>query len=111
MASNSRTAATGRAGATTGGDTYLDAGETRRLLNALSRIEGHVGGVKRMVAERRCADEILLQIAACKAALNRVTVRLVDHELRLCLTQCGAEEGERRFDDAMKAVASMLKQG
>ena len=94
---------------TTKHDTYLDDEQVRSLMNALSRIEGHVGAVKRMVHERRCADEILTQIAAVKSALNRVTVRLVEGELQLCLTQCGAAEAEERFASAMKALSSMLK--
>lgn len=62
-----------------------------------------------MVEEQRCADDLLTQIAAIKAALNRVTVRIVEDELRLCLTQCGAAEADDRFDTAMKALSSMLK--
>ncbi len=79
------------------------------MIRALSRIEGHVGSVKRMIGEKRCADELLTQIAAIKAALNRVTVQIVEEELRLCLTQCGAADADRRFDAAMKALSSMLK--
>ena len=88
---------------------YLDDEQVRSLVNALSRIEGHVGSVKRMVEDRRCADELLTQVAAVKAAMNRVAVRVVEHELRLCLTQCGAAEADERFDTAMKALSSMLK--
>lgn len=91
--------------------TYLDDDQVRSLSAALSRIEGHVGSVKRMVNERRCADELLTQIAAVKSALNRVTVRIVEGELQLCLTQCGAGECEERFESAMKALTSMLKHG
>jgi len=94
---------------TTTQHTYLDDKSVRSLVNALSRIEGHVGSVKRMVEDRRCADDLLTQIAAVKAAMNRVAVRVVEDELRLCLTQCGAEEAEQRFETAMKALASMLK--
>jgi len=89
--------------------TYLDEAQVRSLTNALSRIEGQVSAVKRMVNEQRCADDLLIQIAAVKAGLNRVTVRIVEEELRLCLTQCGAEDAEARFDTAMKALSSMLK--
>ena len=88
---------------------YLGDEQARSLVNALSRIEGHVGSVKRMVEQKRCADELLTQIAAIKAALNRVTVKLVEGELRLCLTQCGAEDADERFASAMRALASMLK--
>lgn len=93
----------------TTGNTYLDEPQIRSLGNALSRIEGHVGSVRRMVEEQRCADDLLTQIAAIKAALNSVTVRIVEEELRLCLTQCGAAQADDRFDAAMKALSSMLK--
>ncbi len=92
-------------------ETYLDDDQVRSLVNALSRIEGHVSSVKRMVDERRCADELLIQIAAVKSALNRVTVLIVEGELQLCLTQCGAIDSEKRFESAMRALASMLKHG
>jgi len=93
----------------TTGTVYLDEPQARSLCNSLSRIEGHVGSVRRMVEEQRCADDLLTQIAAIKAALNRVTVRIVEEELRLCLSQCGAAEADDRFDAAMKALSSMLK--
>lgn len=88
---------------------YLNDEQVRSLVNSLSRIEGHVGSVKRMVEERRCADELLTQIAAVKAAMARIAVRVVEQEFRLCLTQCGAADADERFDAAMKALSSMLK--
>ena len=102
---------TAKRNAETTHDTYLDDEQVRCLVNALSRIEGHVGSVKRMVGQRRCADELLTQIAAVKSALNRVTVRIVEGELQLCLTQCGAVDAQERFEAAMRALASMLKHG
>ncbi|NIP73053.1 MAG: metal-sensing transcriptional repressor, partial [Gammaproteobacteria bacterium] len=42
------------------------------LDHRLARIEGHVRAVRRMVAERRAADEILLQIAAVQGGLSSV---------------------------------------
>ena len=59
--------------------TYLSDTVTRSLANGLSRAEGHIGAVKRMIEERRCCDEILIQIAAVKAALNRVTPTTLRH--------------------------------
>ena len=81
----------------------------KRLIDSLSRIEGHVGAVKRMIDERRCCDEILTQIAAVKSALNSVTVKLTETELLNCLTSCGQIEAEERLAKAMKAIGSMLK--
>lgn len=89
--------------------TYLSDDAVKDLVNSLSRIEGHVGAVKRMIDDRRCCDEILTQVAAVKAALNRVTVKLTETELLNCLTSCGQHEAERRMAAAMKAIGAMLK--
>ncbi len=91
------------------GDLYLSEEHVKSLTNSLSRIEGHVGAVKRMINERRCCDEILTQVAAVKSALNSVTVKLTETELLNCLTSCGQLEAEERMAKAMKAIGSMLK--
>ena len=88
---------------------YLSDENVKSLTNSLSRIEGHVGAVKRMIDERRCCDEILTQVAAVKSALNSVTVKLTETELLNCLTSCGQLEAEERMAAAMKAIGSMLK--
>ena len=90
---------------------FLTEDTVKSLTNGLSRIEGHVRAVKRMVEERRCCDEILTQTAAVHSALNRVTVQLVEKELLNCLTTCGQPDAEERMAKAMKALSSMLKHG
>lgn len=88
---------------------YLSDDTVRSLTNRLSRIEGHVRAVKKMVEERRCCDDILTQTAAIRSALNQVTVKLVEDELFNCLTTCGQPDAEDRMNAAMKALSSMLK--
>ena len=88
---------------------YLSDDTVRSLVNRLSRVEGHVRAVKRMVEERRCCDDILTQTAAIRSALNQVTVKLVEDELLNCLTTCGQPDAEDRMNSAMKALSSMLK--
>jgi len=88
---------------------YLSDETVRSLVRRLSRIEGHVRAVKRMIEERRCCDDILTQSAAVRSALDRVTVKLVEEELLNCLTTCGQPDAEERMTSAMKALSSMLK--
>ncbi len=92
-------------------NTYLSNQAIRSLVNGLSRIEGHVRAVKRMVEQRRCCDEILTQTAAVRSALNSIAVKLVEEELLTCLTSCGQPDAEERMSRAMRAVSSMLKHG
>jgi DNA-binding FrmR family transcriptional regulator len=51
----------------------------------LSRIDGHICGIKKMVEEGRDCAELLIQIAAVRAALNKVSQILLEDHLETCL--------------------------
>ncbi len=57
----------------------------RRLVNRLSRIEGHVRGIKTMVQENRPCPEVLVQVAAVRGALDRVARIFLDEHLTECI--------------------------
>ncbi|PPS42209.1 metal-sensitive transcriptional regulator [Chroococcidiopsis sp. TS-821] len=64
----------------------------RSIVNRLSRIEGHIRGVKTMVQESRPCPEVLVQIAAVRGALDRVARMILDAHLSECITRA-AQEG------------------
>jgi len=64
----------------------------RRLVNRLSRIEGHVRGIKTMVQQNSPCPDVLLQIAAVRGALDRVARIVLDEHLTECIARA-AEEG------------------
>ena len=92
------------------GTGYLDEASKKALSNRLARLQGHVGAVQRMVEEGRCADEILLQVAALKAALNKFSAVLIDHELKSCVETCMTGDSDDRLDRVMKVLSTLLKQ-
>ena len=89
---------------------YLDASAEKSLVDRLSRVEGHVGAIKRMLQEHRCADEILLQTAAVKAALNKFCAVLLDHELQICMHSCMEGTREERMEKVSRVLTTLLKQ-
>ena len=90
---------------------YLDDQSKKALMARLARMEGHVRAISRMVDERDWADEILLQVAAVKGALNRFASTLVEDELKACLTHCEDPiEQEERIDRLTKVLATLFKQ-
>lgn len=91
--------------------TYLSPESSKSLCDALSRAQGHIGAVRRMIEDRRCCDEVLTQVAAVRGALSRVAARLIEEELQLCLTQCAGEESQERMKAAFGAMSSLIKQG
>ena len=56
-----------------------------KLLNRLSRIEGQVRGVARMVGEDRYCIDILTQVQAVRAALSRVETEMLRDHLGHCI--------------------------
>ncbi len=88
---------------------YLDPETQVSLSNRLSRLEGHVRSIREMVQERRCADEVLLQVAAVKAAINAFASVLVEHELKDCMTTCMPGNEDERLKRVTHALGALLK--
>jgi DNA-binding FrmR family transcriptional regulator len=65
----------------------------RQIINRLSRIEGHIRGIKTMVRESRPCPEVLMQIAAVRGAIDRVARIILDEHLGECITRA-AKEGD-----------------
>ncbi|MBS0016708.1 MAG: metal-sensing transcriptional repressor [Arthrospira sp. SH-MAG29] len=63
----------------------------RRIINRLSRIEGHIRGVKNMVQESRPCPDVLVQIAAVRGALDRVARIILDEHLTECIARAAKE--------------------
>jgi CsoR family transcriptional regulator, copper-sensing transcriptional repressor len=82
-----------------------------QLLTRLRRIEGQVGGVQRMVSDGRYCIDILTQISAVQAALDKVALGLLDDHAHHCVV--GAEAGERdaKTEELMAAVGRLMRRG
>jgi DNA-binding FrmR family transcriptional regulator len=81
------------------------------LLSRLARIKGQVGGVERMVeADRYCID-VLTQISAIQAALDKVALGLLDGHARTCVLGAEAEDQEERAAELMAAVGRLMRRG
>ena len=64
----------------------------RSIVNRLSRLEGHIRGIKTMVQESRPCPDVLVQIAAVRGAIDRVARLILDEHLTECIARA-AEEG------------------
>ena len=77
------------------------------LLKRLARVEGQVGGVKRMVEEDRYCIDVLTQIEAAQAALNKIALGLVDDHVRHCM-RGGKGASEEQVQELMGAVGRLV---
>jgi DNA-binding FrmR family transcriptional regulator len=81
-----------------------------QLQARLSRIEGQVRGVSRMVDEDRYCIDVLTQISAIRAALDKVALGLLDDHARHCLVggHGGPTDPEAQVDELMGAVGRLM---
>lgn len=83
-----------------------------QLLTRLRRIEGQVRGVQSMVAEDRYCIDVLTQIAAAQAALDKVALGLLDAHAHHCVTAAtDAEQRDEKTDELMAAVGRLMRRG
>lgn len=80
----------------------LDVAQQQLLVTRLNRIEGQVRGIRRMVQEPRLCVEILQQLSAAEAALNRVSLAILKYHVEHCVPEgvnISPEEGNVRLKE------------
>lgn len=81
-----------------------------QLLARLNRIEGQVRGVSKMVQEDKYCIDVLTQISAAQAALDKVALELLRDHARHCLTndEVHSHGAGDKADELVGAISRML---
>ena len=82
-----------------------------QLLTRLRRLQGQVGGIERMVEDDRYCIDVLTQIAAVQAALDKVALGLLDDHARHCVIDGPDSAKEDRTEELMAAVGRLMRRG
>ena len=82
-----------------------------QLKSRLHRVEGQVRGIERMVDEDRYCIDILTQIGAVQAALDKVALGLLDEHARHCVIGAEGSQQAERTDELMSAVGRLMRRG
>ena len=82
-----------------------------QLLKRLRRIEGQVGGIERMVEDDRYCIDVLTQISAVQAALDKVALGLMDDHARHCVVGGPDAKKEERTHELMAAMGRLMRRG
>ncbi len=72
--------------------------ETKKLLDRLSRIEGQVRGLRNMLEDGRCCEDVLTQLLAARSGLESASILVLEKHLNDCV-----------FSDAMMDNATVDK--
>ena len=82
------------------------------LLGRLRRIEGQIRGIESMVSEDRYCIDVLTQISAARAALDKVALGLLDDHAHHCVLGAEtADERDARTAELMDAVGRLVRRG
>lgn len=82
-----------------------------QLRKRLRRIEGQVRGIEKMVDGDRYCIDILTQIAAAHAALDKVALGLLDEHTRHCVVGAAEQDRPEKTDELMASVARLMRRG
>ena len=82
-----------------------------QLLKRLRRVEGQVRGIEGMVEDDRYCIDVLTQISAVQAALDKVALGLLDDHAQHCVLGAGEDDKAERTQELMASVARLMRRG
>lgn len=84
--------------------------DKQALLDRLKKIEGQVRGLQRMIDEDRYCVDVLVQVAAVKAAMNRVGMALFEGHARGCMRAAARRgEGDQSVAELMDVLEKFMR--
>ncbi len=78
-----------------------------QILTRLRRAEGQVRGIAGMVDQDRYCIDVLQQISAAQAALDKVALALVDAHVRHGLTSASSADADALTNELMAALGRL----
>ncbi len=86
----------------------MDSGHRRRkeIVDRLSRIEGHVRGLRRMVEEDKSCPDVLIQAAAVRAAIDKVARIILEDHIETCMKEAVKAEKTDEYITELKEALS-----
>ena len=83
--------------------------EYKTLINRLSRIEGQVRGIRKMVETDAYCVDILTQVSAIQAALNAFNRELLANHIRTCVMNDIKNGNDEIVDELVQTLQKLMK--
>ena len=83
--------------------------ELKSLLNRLSRIEGQIRGIRKMVESDAYCPDILIQVSAANAALNSFNKELLSNHIRTCVSEDIRNGKDETVDELCFVLQKLMK--
>jgi DNA-binding FrmR family transcriptional regulator len=82
--------------------------EREDVLRRLKNIEGHVRGIEKMIEQGEYCIDIIHQIHAVQAALNKVSVQIMDGHLHSCLITAVRGEDPKERERVLREITDVF---
>lgn len=84
--------------------------EKQALKPRLKKIAGQINGIEKMIDDGRYCIDVLQQLMAARAALNKVALMILDSHARSCVIKAVQEDrGEQSIDELMAVIKQFTK--
>jgi len=82
--------------------------KNENAMRRLKNIEGHIRGIERMLEEEAYCIDVIRQIQAAQAALNKVSSMILEEHLNSCLTTAVRGEDPMERERVLKEIADVF---
>ena len=87
-----------------------DETEKKELITRLSKIEGQIRGIRKMVEEDRYCIDVLTQVSAVRSALDKLGLQILRSHTRGCITDAiRNERGDKAIDELITVLDKFVK--
>lgn len=83
--------------------------DVENLTKRLNKIEGQLGGIRRMLESDKPCDEIIIQLNSARAALQKIGQIVLEDHLDHCVVQAIQEGTEVQIDSLRRALSQYTK--
>ena len=83
--------------------------DKKKLVNRLSRIEGQIRGIKKMIENDAYCNDVLIQSAAVGAAINAFNRELLSNQIHYCVVRVIREGKDEVVDELMVTLQKLIK--
>lgn len=74
----------------------------KKTLIRLKRIEGQIRGLQKMIGEDKTCEEVLTQLAAARAALDKVGMNIISQRMKDCFLENSETSAEEATEKALE---------
>lgn len=78
--------------------------DRKKLINRVNRAEGQLRGIVKMMEEERECRDVVIQLAAVKASVEKIIHVIVTENLMECMIKDGEEVGKEQLEDALDLI-------